>query len=179
MRVRVCSSHAQRSTCVGALLNILIVSTYYILYISWIIKCLIIIDARCKHEDHGNSSQVTFVHLRQEGRLVRFSQHCWYRIESCGFLCIVDCLTATVYLSTRERRFQTSTISLYWKHCSAFLKSPFLHFQRNLLYEVSMLLDAKVRSVSCVRDKRPEHDINIPTFSHTNTGKCPSCKVKV
>jgi len=32
---------------------ILIVSTYYILCISWIIKCLIIIDARCKHED-GN-----------------------------------------------------------------------------------------------------------------------------
>ena len=30
---------------------ILIVSTYYILCISWIIKCLIIIDARCKHED--------------------------------------------------------------------------------------------------------------------------------
>ena len=29
---------------------ILIVSTYYILSISWIIKCLIIIDARCKHE---------------------------------------------------------------------------------------------------------------------------------
>jgi len=26
------------------------VSTYYILCISWIIKCLIIIDARCKHE---------------------------------------------------------------------------------------------------------------------------------
>ena len=34
---------------------ILIVSTYYILCISWIIKCLIIIDARCKHEDRGNS----------------------------------------------------------------------------------------------------------------------------
>ena len=29
----------------------LIISTYYILCISWIIKCLIIIDARCKHED--------------------------------------------------------------------------------------------------------------------------------
>ena len=29
---------------------ILIVSTYYILWISWIIKCLFIIDARCKHE---------------------------------------------------------------------------------------------------------------------------------
>ena len=28
---------------------ILIISTYYILCISWIIKCLIIIDARCKH----------------------------------------------------------------------------------------------------------------------------------
>jgi len=27
-----------------------IVSTYYILCISWIIKCLIIIDARCNHE---------------------------------------------------------------------------------------------------------------------------------
>jgi len=31
---------------------ILIVSTYYILCVSWIIKCLIIIDARCKHEDY-------------------------------------------------------------------------------------------------------------------------------
>jgi len=30
---------------------ILILSTYYILCISWIIKCLIIIDARCKYED--------------------------------------------------------------------------------------------------------------------------------
>ena len=30
---------------------ILIVSTYYILCISWIIKCLIITDARCKQED--------------------------------------------------------------------------------------------------------------------------------
>jgi len=30
---------------------ILIVSTYYILCISWIIRCLFIIDARCKHED--------------------------------------------------------------------------------------------------------------------------------
>jgi len=30
---------------------ILIVSTNYILCISWIIECLIIIDARCKHED--------------------------------------------------------------------------------------------------------------------------------
>jgi len=30
---------------------ILIVSTYYILCISWTIKCLITIDARCKHED--------------------------------------------------------------------------------------------------------------------------------
>jgi len=30
---------------------ILIVSTNYILCISWIIKCLIIIDTRCKHED--------------------------------------------------------------------------------------------------------------------------------
>ena len=30
---------------------ILIVSTYYVLCISWIIKCLIIIDARCKHEN--------------------------------------------------------------------------------------------------------------------------------
>ena len=30
---------------------ILIVSTYYILCISWVIKCLIIIYARCRHED--------------------------------------------------------------------------------------------------------------------------------
>ena len=32
---------------------ILIVSKYYILCISWIIKCLLIIDARCKHEVAG------------------------------------------------------------------------------------------------------------------------------
>jgi len=31
---------------------ILIVSTYYILCISWVIKCLIIIDIRCKHKDN-------------------------------------------------------------------------------------------------------------------------------
>ena len=31
---------------------ILIVSKYYILCISWIIKCLIIIDARCEHESY-------------------------------------------------------------------------------------------------------------------------------
>ena len=30
---------------------ILILSTQYILCVSWIIKCLIIIDARCKHEE--------------------------------------------------------------------------------------------------------------------------------
>ena len=30
---------------------ILIVSTYYISCISWLIKCLIIIEERCKHED--------------------------------------------------------------------------------------------------------------------------------
>jgi len=30
---------------------ILILSTYYTLCISWIIKCLITIDARCEHED--------------------------------------------------------------------------------------------------------------------------------
>jgi len=48
-RVRVCSSHAQRST--FKYFIILIVSTYYILCISWAIKCLIITDARYKHED--------------------------------------------------------------------------------------------------------------------------------
>ena len=31
---------------------ILIVSTYYILCISWIINCIIIIDERCSHEDN-------------------------------------------------------------------------------------------------------------------------------
>jgi len=36
----------------------LIVSTYYILCISWIIKRLIIIDARCKHEHPNNISGV-------------------------------------------------------------------------------------------------------------------------
>ena len=29
----------------------LILSTYYLLCINWLIKCLIIIDARCKYED--------------------------------------------------------------------------------------------------------------------------------
>jgi len=37
---------------------ILIVPTYYILCISWIIKCLIVIDARCKHEDTGKYSNI-------------------------------------------------------------------------------------------------------------------------
>ena len=32
---------------------ILIVSTYYILCISWIIMCLIVIDTRCKHEERS------------------------------------------------------------------------------------------------------------------------------
>jgi len=43
---------------VGALkyFIILIVSIYYILCISWIIKCLIVIDARCKHEDRYSSA---------------------------------------------------------------------------------------------------------------------------
>jgi len=50
---------------------ILIVSTYYILYISWIIKYLIIIDAQCKHgrfnkissevELHPSMSSFTFL----------------------------------------------------------------------------------------------------------------------
>ena len=45
---------------------ILIASTYYILCISWIIKCLIIIDARCKHEDsfttlHTASSLTAYI----------------------------------------------------------------------------------------------------------------------
>jgi len=35
------------------LINV-IVSTYYILCISWIIKCLVIIDARCRHEELRN-----------------------------------------------------------------------------------------------------------------------------
>jgi hypothetical protein len=41
---------------VGAVLKyfiILIVPTCYILCISWLVKCLIIIDARCKHEDYS------------------------------------------------------------------------------------------------------------------------------
>jgi len=42
---------------------ILIVSTYYILCISWIIKCLIIIDAWCKHEDSKRIFCVFSVYL--------------------------------------------------------------------------------------------------------------------
>ena len=40
-------------TCWGTIkyFLILIVSTCYILCISWIITCLIVIDTRCKHED--------------------------------------------------------------------------------------------------------------------------------
>jgi len=36
---------------------ILIVSTYYILCISWTIMCLISIDARCKHEEPNHKIQ--------------------------------------------------------------------------------------------------------------------------
>jgi len=46
---------------------ILIVSTYCILCISWIIKCLIIIDAPCKHEEPNHKLQhlaVPYVSLR-------------------------------------------------------------------------------------------------------------------
>ena len=35
---------------------IFVVSTYYILCISWIIECIIIIDARSKHEDYIGST---------------------------------------------------------------------------------------------------------------------------
>ena len=48
---------------------ILIVSTYYILCISWIIKCLIIIDARCKHEDSFVTSVCLYVNSAPTGRL--------------------------------------------------------------------------------------------------------------
>jgi len=39
--------------CIGII--ILILTAGYILCISWIVKCLIIIDARCKHEDYLSS----------------------------------------------------------------------------------------------------------------------------
>jgi len=47
---------------------ILIVSTYYILCLSWIMKCLIINDARCKHEEKVTIQcfvclQITSFHL--------------------------------------------------------------------------------------------------------------------
>jgi len=51
----------------------LIVSIYYILCISWIIKCLIIIDARCKHEEEwvfivsAMSSPIHTFHVPQFG----------------------------------------------------------------------------------------------------------------
>jgi hypothetical protein len=44
---------------------ILIVTKYYILCISWIIRCLIIIDARCKHEDSPTNVYNNFI----QGRL--------------------------------------------------------------------------------------------------------------
>ena len=44
---------------------ILIVSTYYILCISWIMKCLIIVDAPCKHEDLRLCSMLKTSHVLQ------------------------------------------------------------------------------------------------------------------
>ena len=40
---------------------ILIVSTYYVLFIGWIKKCLIIIDAPCKHEDKRTPKFTTVI----------------------------------------------------------------------------------------------------------------------
>ena len=62
----------------------LIISTYYILCISWIIKCLIIIDVRCKHEDNiyivqlaneeNNFSIFTYNYSQYERSLVSLTQ---------------------------------------------------------------------------------------------------------
>jgi len=64
---------------------ILIVSTYYILCISWIIKCLIIIDAWCKHEDSDSIFfKVPFsvgIHLFMLQNLFR----CFFFLESFYF----------------------------------------------------------------------------------------------
>ena len=50
---------------------ILIVSTYYILCICWIINCLIAIDARCKHEDSSyHIDESILLHLEGK-RLLR------------------------------------------------------------------------------------------------------------
>ena len=43
---------------------ILTVSTHDILCISWIIMCLIIVDARCKHEDYVKSFPTIMTHVR-------------------------------------------------------------------------------------------------------------------
>jgi len=61
---------------------ILTVSTYYIFRISWIIKCLIILDARWKHEDYQNGAFVDSFPL-------------WYignpTLSSCCFCLATEC----------------------------------------------------------------------------------------
>ena len=60
---------------------ILIVSTYYILFISWIIKCLIIIDERCKYENSPpclslNSRSYSLYALACDKRIVWMTRYC-------------------------------------------------------------------------------------------------------
>jgi len=54
---------------------ILIVSSYYILCISWIMKCLVITDVRCKHEDSSVKSQVpptSFCRVHLDNKFIYF-----------------------------------------------------------------------------------------------------------
>jgi len=64
---------------------ILIVSTYYILCISWIIKCLIIIEARCKHENNSRCLASRNFHRLSETSAGNVSHsYSWYD------LCILE-----------------------------------------------------------------------------------------
>ena len=47
---------------------ILIVSINYTLCISWIIKCLIVIDARCKHEDQSHRFNIVLHYTIQQNK---------------------------------------------------------------------------------------------------------------
>ena len=64
---------------------ILIVSTYCILCISWVIKCLITIDARCKHEDRALMFQLYLLQAVQYPHVQRHVsknvRHSWQNLK--------------------------------------------------------------------------------------------------
>jgi hypothetical protein len=100
---------------------ILIVSANYILCISWVIKCLIVIDARCKHEDSPLTRYSSGVYTRTT---------CWnYRIPTacvcvaCGSLGKERLFPLSILATTIHRRrivFNVKeALNLYASHAEA------------------------------------------------------------